>query len=407
MNTILTVTQINTYIKSVFDYDENLNNIYVCGEISNFTNHYRTGHFYFTLKDECSAIKAVMFRQNAQMLRFEPYNGLKVLIRARVSVYERDGVYQLYVTDMQPDGLGELNLAFEQLKEKLSSEGLFSQDYKKPIPRMPEKIAVITSPTGAAIQDIINVISRRYPCCQLTVVPVQVQGAASAGQIVKAIKLVNLSGEFDVIILARGGGSIEDLWSFNEESVARAVFESDTPVITGIGHETDFTIADFVSDKRAPTPSAAAEIATPDIRNIVSEVSYFGQALVTLVKERQIACELRLDELSEMINMSSPLSKINEKLELLCEYEKNMLTFARSLVKNKAMQLGALSLSLDALSPLKTLSRGYALVFDKEDKQLSSATGTSVGDKIKIKLKDGNFDCSVEKVCVYEKGNDA
>lgn len=398
MNTILTVTQINTYIKSIIDYDENLNNIYVCGEISNFTNHYRTGHFYFTLKDEHSAIKAVMFRQNAQMLHFEPYNGLRVLIRARVSVFERDGAYQLYVTDMQPDGLGELNLAFEQLKEKLFGEGLFSDEHNKPIPVMPSKIAVITSPTGAALQDIRNVISRRFPCCELILVPVQVQGASSATQIVRALEKVNLTKCADVIILARGGGSIEDLWSFNEEAVARAIYKSEIPIISGVGHETDYTISDFVSDKRAPTPSAAAELAVPDIRNVFAQLDYYNDVLISSVREKLISNELRLDELSSMLEMSSPLSKIKEKRKSIEETEKLMKLLAENTVKQRKTQLGYLSMTLDTVSPLKTLSRGYALVFDEKDNHISSVSKIKENDRINLKFKDGNAVCSVEEV---------
>lgn len=398
MNTILSVTQINTYIKSLIDYDSNLNNIYVCGEISNFTNHYRTGHFYFTLKDEQSSIKAVMFRQNAQALRFEPYNGLKVLIRARVSVYERDGVYQLYVTDMQPDGLGELNLAFEQLKEKLSDEGLFDEAYKKLLPVLPERIAAITSPTGAAIQDIINVISRRYPFCNLTVVPVQVQGTSSAGQIVRAIEKINTLKCADVIILARGGGSIEDLWSFNEEIVARAIFSSEIPIISGVGHETDFTIADFVSDKRAPTPSAAAEIATPDIRNIYAQFEYYDDLLLSTMKERLLSLELRLDELSEMLCFSSPSAKIREsKIRLNSLYD-SMFGSINLIIDQKKRQLSYISKSLETLSPLSTLFRGYSLVFDNADNQISSASSLNKGDEICVRMKDGKVFCTVNEV---------
>lgn len=397
MNTILTVSQINTYIKSIIDYDDNLNNIYVCGEISNFTDHYRTGHFYFTLKDEKSSVKAVMFRQNAQLLKFEPYNGLKVLIRGRVSVFERDGAYQLYVTDMQPDGLGELNLAFEQLKEKLSGEGLFDDIHKKPLPSTPNKIAVITSPTGAAVQDILNVISRRYPCCEIIIVPVQVQGVSSASQIVAALETVNSLNAADVIILARGGGSIEDLWSFNEEIVARAVFRSKIPVISGVGHETDFTICDFVSDKRAPTPSAAAEIAVPDIRNIYSGLEYYIELLKSSLYEKLMSYEIRLDELSQILEMTSPLSKIKEKRTLVYGFEKYLNGCFLSLLNSRKQQLCYLSGSLEALSPLKTISRGFSLVFDENDNHVSSAKRISAGDKIKIKMKDGSVMCTVDE----------
>lgn len=398
MNTILTVSQINSYVRSIIDYDENLNNIYVCGEISNFTNHYRTGHFYFTLKDENASIKAVMFRTNAQLLRFEPYDGLKVLVRGRVSVFERDGVYQLYVTDMQPDGLGELNLAFEQLKEKLGAEGLFSPEHKKEIPKLPERIAVITSPTGAALQDILNVISRRYPCCEVTVVPVQVQGVSSAEQIVAAIERVNLLKFADVIILARGGGSIEDLWSFNEEIVARAIFKSEIPVISGVGHETDFTISDFVADKRAPTPSAAAEIVTPDITHLFSKLAVLNDAMHSLMREKLISYELRLDEMSQMINMCSPSARIADSRNALNSFEREIKSRVSELVAGNNMRLEYLSSSLDSLSPLKTVSRGYALVFDESNKHLSCTAESNKGDSIFVKMKDGVLRCTVDEV---------
>ena len=398
MNTILTVSQINTYIKSIIDYDNNLNNIYVCGEISNFTNHYRTGHFYFTLKDESSSIKAVMFRQNAQMLRFEPYNGLRVLIRAKVSVFERDGAYQLYVTDMQPDGLGELNLAFEQLKERLSEEGLFSDSHKKHLPVLPQKIAVITSPTGAALQDIINVISRRNNLCELLVVPVQVQGASSATQIVNAINSVNELEAADVIILARGGGSIEDLWSFNEEIVARAVYSSNIPIISGVGHETDFTIVDFVSDMRAPTPSAAAELAVPDVGSIYSQINYYDETLFKNIKEKLFSFEIRLDELSQILEICSPSAKIKEKIKLTEEYKQKLKSYCEIIMNRKIRQLNYLSGSLDSLSPLKTLLRGYSLIYDESEKQISRIGNISVGDRINIKLYDGSFKCTVDEV---------
>lgn len=398
MNTILTVSQINSYVRSIIDYDENLNNIYVCGEISNFTNHYRTGHFYFTLKDENASIKAVMFRTNAQLLRFEPYDGLKVLVRGRVSVFERDGVYQLYVTDMQPDGLGELNLAFEQLKEKLGAEGLFSPEHKKEIPKLPERIAVITSPTGAALQDILNVISRRYPCCEVTVVPVQVQGVSSAEQIVAAIERVNLLKFADVIILARGGGSIEDLWSFNEEIVARAIFKSEIPVISGVGHETDFTISDFVADKRAPTPSAAAEIVTPDITHLFSKLAVLNDAMHSLMREKLISYELRLDEMSQMINMCSPSARIADSRNALNSFEREIKSRVSELIAGKNMRLEYLSSSLDSLSPLKTVSRGYALVFDESNKHLSCTAESNKGDSIFVKMKDGVLRCTVDEV---------
>ncbi|MBQ3004952.1 MAG: exodeoxyribonuclease VII large subunit, partial [Clostridia bacterium] len=266
----ITVSQLNAYLKSIIEYDDNLRDFYLKGEISNFTNHYRTGHLYMTLKDGESQVKAVMFRSAAQKLKFRPENSMQIIARGRISVYERDGQYQFYIEEMQPDGVGALALAFEQLKKKLENEGLFSKEYKKPIPEFPERIGVVTSPTGAAIQDILNVLGRRYPKAEVIFAPVQVQGDSASGQIAKAIFEFNQKKCADVLIVGRGGGSIEDLWAFNEEVVARAVFASKIPIISAVGHETDFTICDFVADLRAPTPSAAAELATPDIDKLYS-----------------------------------------------------------------------------------------------------------------------------------------
>lgn len=400
MNAVLSVSQINYYLKSIFDYDENLKNIYVTGEISNFTNHYRSGHFYFTLKDETSAIKAVMFRQYAQNIRFEPYDGLRVLVRCSVSVFERDGVYQLYVTDMQPDGLGELNLAYEQLKEKLGKEGLFSPEYKKPIPKYPERIAVVTSPTGAAVQDIINVISRRYPCCELMIVPVHVQGDQSAGEIVKALRRINLLKCADTIILGRGGGSIEDLWSFNDETVARAIFESEIPIISAVGHETDYTISDFVSDLRAPTPSAAAELAAPDVRSLLGEVAYFEQAISKSVSDKISDFEYMLKNYANTLFLYSPENELKVRRDKISEYKTELEQTLKRTLERKVIELSAMSGKLDALSPLKTLARGYGVVFDENDKHVDSAKKLKTNQKIKLRMKDGSAICTVDEVII-------
>lgn len=398
MNAVLSVSQINYYLKSIFDYDENLKNIYVTGEISNFTNHYRSGHFYFTLKDEASAIKAVMFSRYAQNLRFEPYDGLRVLIRCSVSVYERDGVYQLYVTDMQPDGLGELNLAFEQLKEKLSKEGLFSPEYKKPIPRYPEKLAVVTSPTGAAVQDIINVITRRYPCCELIIYPVHVQGEQSAGEIVRALEEINRLKCADTIILGRGGGSIEDLWSFNEEAVARAIFKSEIPIISAVGHETDFTISDFVSDLRAPTPSAAAELAVPDARSLLGEVAYFDRKMSEELLGKVAEYKYFIESQSQLLKLYSPESELKLKADKVSEYKASLERSLKRTFENKMAQLSFSAGKLDAMSPLKTLSRGYAAVFDESEKHIGSVEKLKPSSKIKLQMKDGAAFCTVDEV---------
>ena len=314
---ILTVVQLNTYIKTLLDTDENLNNLYVVGEISNFTDHYRTGHYYFTLKDENAVIKCVMFRGANSRLRFKPENGMRVVVRGRVSVYERDGQYQLYADDMQPDGLGALNLAFEQLKKRLEAEGLFNAEHKQPIPRYPSRIGVITSPTGAAVRDITNVLSRRFPSSVMVFCPVQVQGDSAAGQIADAIRRFNAGPYADALIVGRGGGSIEELWAFNEEQVARAVFDSKIPIISAVGHETDFTICDFVADLRAPTPSAAAELAVPDTfeqKTLLSSLTYrMGKAVSSSID----ALRRELERLKSSPGLSSPVGSVqNHRIRL-------------------------------------------------------------------------------------------
>ena len=261
---ILSVSQLNAFVKSMIEGEPRLQEVYIKGEISNYTDHYRSGHAYFTLKDETASLKAVLFRRYREQLNFLPQDGMRVIVRGQISVYERDGVYQLYAWEIQPDGIGALHLAFEQLKAKLSAEGLFDAQRKRPLPRYPECIGVITSPTGAVIQDIYNVISRRYPCVKLLVYPVSVQGAQAVGQICRALTQANAQASCDLLILARGGGSLEDLWPFNDEKLARAIAASRLPVVSAVGHETDYTIADFVADLRAPTPSAAAELVTPN-----------------------------------------------------------------------------------------------------------------------------------------------
>lgn len=398
MNAVLSVSQINFYLKSVIDYDDNLKNIFISGEISNFTNHYRSGHFYFTLKDDTSAIKAVMFSRYAQNVKFEPYDGLKVLIRGSVSVFERDGVYQLYVTDMMPEGIGELSLAFEQLKEKLEKEGLFLPEHKKALPEYPERIAVITSPTGAALQDVINVISRRYPCCELILFPVHVQGEQSSSEIVHAIEKVNQLNCADVIILGRGGGSAEDLMSFNSESVARSIFAAKIPIISAVGHETDITISDLVADRRAPTPSAAAEIATPDSQFLFDRLASYKYEIISALSEKTESYRENLDALSEKIAILSPQNKLNTQKEYLTKQKLVLEQNINRTLKNKTLKLSALASQLDALSPLKTLSRGYAIVYGENDEHISSAEQLKADEKIKLKMKDATAVCTVNEV---------
>lgn len=393
-STILSVTQLNTYIKSIIDGDMLLRSLYVVGEISNFTNHYRTGHFYLTLKDENCAVKAVMFASSNRRLKFMPENGMRVIVRGRVSVFERDGQYQLYIDDMQPDGLGALNLAFEQLKNKLAQEGLFDECYKRPIPHRCTRIGVVTSATGAVIQDIRNVISRRYPLAEIILAPVQVQGAAAAPQIVDAIEQFNSGDYADVLIVGRGGGSLEDLWAFNEESVARAVFNSRVPIISAVGHETDFTICDFVADLRAPTPSAAAELAVPDIREdiaFIQTVTYESEAMLL----QRIADEKnRLDIIKERLEYRSPVMLIDQRLQLVDSYMTSALLSIRRKLDTENARFSAAAARLDALSPLKVMARGYSIV-TKDKKVVTSSEMLKRGDTVTVGFADGERNCEV------------
>lgn len=399
MNTpsVLSVSQLNTYIKSIFDSDMNLINVFVCGEVSNFTDHYRTGHFYLTLKDANSSIKAVMFRSANQRLKFKPENGMSVITRGRVSVFERDGQYQLYIDDMQPDGLGALNLAFEQLKNKLAAEGLFDQDRKKAIPKYPARIGVITSPTGAAVQDILNILSRRFPLAQVVSCPVQVQGSSAAPQIVEAIKRFNAGPYADVLIVGRGGGSIEELWAFNEESVARAVAGSRIPVISAVGHETDFTICDFVADLRAPTPSAAAELAVPESYEQKSYVSTLKYRCGMSVQDEIRFQRDRLNRLQASPGLTSPVMVIESYRQRLDGYLASMQVCLDAKLLAGRNTLAVLSSKLDTLSPLKVLGRGYALAYSG-GKLIHNAADVEVGSNIDVKLEKGKLFCTVKDV---------
>lgn len=393
-STILSVTQLNTYIKSIIDGDMLLRSLYVVGEISNFTNHYRTGHFYLTLKDENCAVKAVMFASSNRRLKFMPENGMRVIVRGRVSVFERDGQYQLYIDDMQPDGLGALNLAFEQLKNKLAQEGLFDECYKRPIPHRCMRIGVVTSATGAVIQDIRNVISRRYPLAEIILAPVQVQGAAAAPQIVDAIEQFNSGDYADVLIVGRGGGSLEDLWAFNEESVARAVFNSRVPIISAVGHETDFTICDFVSDLRAPTPSAAAELAVPDIREDIAFIQTVTYECETMLLQRIADEKNRLDIIKERLEYRSPVMLIDQRLQLVDSYMTSALLSIRRKLDTENARFSAAAARLDALSPLKVMARGYSIV-TKDKKVVTSSEMLKRGDTVTVGFADGERNCEV------------
>lgn len=393
-STVLSVTQLNTYIKSIIDGDSLLRSLYVVGEISNFTNHYRTGHFYLTLKDENCAVKAVMFASANRRLKFMPENGMKVIVRGRVSVFERDGQYQLYIDDMQPDGLGALNLAFEQLKNRLAQEGLFDERFKKPIPYRCMRIGVVTSATGAVIQDIRNVISRRYPLAEIILAPVQVQGASAAPQIVDAIERFNSGDYADVLIVGRGGGSLEDLWAFNEEIVARAVFKSRVPIISAVGHETDFTICDFVADLRAPTPSAAAELAVPDIREDIAFVQTVVYECEATLLQRVNDEKERLEMIKERLRYRSPSMLIDQKIQTVDTLMTSALLSVQRKLDSETARLSSTAARLDALSPLKVMARGYSIV-TKDKKVVASSKALKKGDRITVGFSDGERKCEV------------
>lgn len=395
---VLSVSQLNRYIKMNFDADENLANIFISGEISNFKNHYRTGHLYFTLKDDSAAVRAVMFNSSAKRLKFMPEDGMKVIARGRVSVYEASGQYQLYVDDMQPDGVGALNLAYEQLKEKLQKEGLFSELHKKPLPPYPEKVGVITSPTGAAVRDIINVLGRRFPYAEIVFCPVLVQGEGAHLQLTDAVNLFNSERAADVIIIGRGGGSIEDLWEFNDEGLARAVYNSDIPVISAVGHETDFTICDFVADMRAPTPSAAAELAVPDANELQYALSALKNRMFLNVSSGIADRRSRLEYLTSKGALKSPDEMLSNRSQRLDTVFSKMLSSYENRIGGKKVEFISAATALSKLDPMSVLMRGFAFVSDKNGKNVYSSQALAKGDKINVRFHDGSAVCEVKEI---------
>ena len=395
---VLTVSQLNKYIKDLISKDVVLSGLWVKGEISNFKNHY-SGHFYFTLKDEKSLLKCVMFRSNASLLPFMPENGMKVIIRGYISVFERDGQYQLYAEEMQPDGIGALYIAFEKLKKKLEAEGLFDASRKRRLPFLPGAIGVVTSSTGAVIRDIINVLSRRFYNVNLKLYPVQVQGEQAAGQIAAAVRRFNELDNVDVIIVARGGGSLEELWPFNEEIVARSIYESRIPVISAVGHETDFTIADFVADVRAPTPSAAAELVMPERAVAENRLDGLRLRLRNAVMKKTSMERLLLKRIEGSVAFRQPLNKIYQDRMLLDVQKKYMQKALSALNTEYRNRLSLLAATLDTLSPLKSLARGYSITKSKKDGSLiKSIHAVSVGDRLEISLTDGRLGCTVDSI---------
>ena len=393
---VLTVSQVNTYIKSLFEEIPPIQNIYIKGEISNF-KHYNRGHMYFTLKDSRSQLKCVMFSGDNYKLKFEPENGMKVICFGQIGVYERDGVYQLYVRDMQVEGVGALQVAFEQLKEKLAQEGLFSESAKKPIPKYPRKIGVATSNMGAAVEDIKNIITRRFPPAEIMIAPTIVQGDLAAPDIVKSLQILDSMDDIDTIIVGRGGGSIEDLWAFNTEEVARAVYACKTPVISAVGHETDTTICDFVADLRAPTPSAAAELAVPDTANEIMMLNNYSAALEDMMHRRVENEETKLDYIRTKSALSGRDAFFDNLLERVMATDKRISLAYKARVDGAEHKLLGSVRALNALSPLAVLSRGYSIT--KHDGiVISKKADTYIGDTIQISLSDGEIRAEVTEV---------
>ena len=389
----LSVTELNKYIKDKIATDELLNNVLIKGEISNFKHHY-TGHMYFTLKDDNSLIKCIMFKSYTTNLKFVPKDGMEVLAFGTISVFERDGVYQLYCKAMQEDGLGSLYKAYEELKDKLEKEGLFDERYKKQLPKMPKVIGVLTSNTGSVIKDIINVSTRRNPNVYIRLYPVPVQGEGAGEKIAEAIKIMNDKKLADVLILARGGGSLEDLWPFNEEVVARAIHKSELPIVSAVGHETDFSISDFVADLRAPTPSAAAELVVPNIAEIGQKLDVYNLRLKNALKKKIDIMKMRYEKCMKSRIYTDPLRNINDQYLKLDIIIKNMTNSVLTKLQKSKTEAATNITKLDTLSPLKTLSRGYSIV-QKDDKVIKSSKDLKQDDIISIRLQDGAKDAKI------------
>ena len=390
----LKVSELNGYIKNIIDGDEMLANVYIKGEISNFKRHY-SGHLYFTLKDETSLIKCVMFKSYTNYLNFEPKDGMSVVILGSVSVFERDGVYQVYAKGMEPEGVGALYEAYEKLKDKLSKEGLFDEEHKKPIPMLPRAIGVVTSKTGAVIRDIINVTTRRLPNVNIILYPSAVQGEGAAQTIVNGIKYFNKAKNVDTIIIGRGGGSLEDLWPFNEEITARAIYESEIPIISAVGHETDFTIADFVADLRAPTPSAAGELAVPDILEVRWKLENIKKRLANSLRKKVENMKIRYESLKNSKALKNPYDALRQKMIVCDNLYKNIENNFSLKVKDRHIKLVGLIGRLENLSPLKTMLRGYSIVEDQNGKVVKSVKDLNKDDEVSIRLNDGKMKAKI------------
>ena len=391
-----TVSELNNYIKNIFESNRTLSAVTVRGEISNFTSH-RSGHLYFSLKDAEGQIRAVMFRSRAMTLKFMPESGMKVVIHGSVTVYPRDGSYQIYVSSMQPDGIGALYLAYEQLKERLAAEGLFSEEHKRIIPEMPRRVGVITSPTGAAVRDIINVTGRRFPSADIYLYPALVQGEGAERTLIDAVDYFDKTKLCDVIIIGRGGGSIEDLWAFNSEALARRIFAASVPIISAVGHETDFTICDFVADMRAPTPSAAAELAVPDRRELMMRLDSYGERAYTAIINNITRLKERVGYLTDKTGVKATLSFIETKKETVEAYRQKAVLLIRSELQRFRDKLAVNASKADALSPLSILYRGYSVAEGKQG-IVKRADDVSVGDELRLTLSDGKIVAEVTEI---------
>lgn len=398
---IFSVSELNEYIKAKLETDRLLKNVTIKGEISNFTRH-SSGHLYFSLKDNNSIVRAVMFKSAAQKLIFAPENDLMVIASGRIGAFIRDGQYQIYIESMQPDGKGALALAFEQLKRKLSAEGLFDQKYKKPLPKIPSCIGVITSPTGAAVRDIINVVSRRFPYAKLLIYPALVQGADSAASLINAVEYFDSNKACDVIIIGRGGGSIEDLWSFNDEKLARTIFKCSIPVVSAVGHETDFTICDFVSDLRAPTPSAAAELAAPDTAKLLKQFSNITVLLDKYLMQKIDRYKSELRRCKESVALCSAGYIIDEKNMQLLRIASELEKSAEMMLKEKRSEFTQKVAKLEALNPMSVLTRGFSAVY-KDNTLIKSVDDITGNDRIKIQVKDGTFEAISDPLSVVKE----
>lgn len=397
-NGALTVTQLNLYIKQMFDCDDVLSSVAVVGEISNFKAH-SSGHLYLTLKDENAALSAVMFRSAVSRLTFEPRNGMKVAVWGRVGVYEKAGQYQIYIENMIPSGMGELAAAYERLKKKLETEGLFDAERKKPLPRFPDKIGIVTSPTGAAVQDMLNITGRRFPCAEILLYPARVQGSEAVPELCAGLAYLNDIDGVDVIIIGRGGGSIEDLWAFNDERLVRAVAASRVPVISAVGHETDFTLCDFAADMRAPTPSAAAELAVPDSAKLNEELAGIEKKLGMLAQQKTNGLRFSLENAEKMLRLRSPQGRVDNAFLRLDSLGTALDNSVNKLLLTAKQRLGESAAKLEALSPLAVLARGYGVMSGENGKIIGSVKQLNTGDNVSFRMSDGTASAQILGVC--------